>query len=85
MVNWAEHLRDGISAAVAASAAALVAAIGWLVRTVFTNQKQIALLQENLTARDEMRVEERKEIKADIEEVKSSVRRIEDVLIGGRK
>jgi hypothetical protein len=91
-MNWIEYLREGVSAAVAALVAALVALIGWLFRTVFTNQRQIAiqqmkldLLHSDLASRVVMHAEERKEIKSDIEEVKTSVRRIEDVLIkGGR-
>ncbi len=84
MTNWIEHLRDGISALIAAAVAAVVAAIGWLVRTVFTNQRKIELLEAEISRRGAQRDEDRAAIKSDLDEVKHSIKRIEDVLLEGR-
>jgi hypothetical protein len=76
-MNWIDHFRDGVSAFIAAVVAAIVAAFGWLVRTVFTNQRKIELLEQALSHRDI----ERKDMRDDITEVKDSVKRIENVLL----
>ncbi len=76
-MNWLDHLREGISALIAALVAAVVAAFGWLVRTVFTNQRKIDLLEQSLLHRDR----ERDEMRSDISEVKDGVKRIESVLM----
>jgi hypothetical protein len=79
-MNWLEHARDGVGAFIAAMIAAIVAGVGWLIRTVFTNQKKIELLEQALHHRDE----ERKDMRGDITEVKDSVKRIESVLMERR-
>jgi hypothetical protein len=48
----------------------------WLVRTVLTNQKQINLLQEEISSRDVRREEDRvvwKELKDDVKELKRDI------------
>lgn len=79
-MNWLEHVRDGLGAFIAAVVAAIVAGVGWLIRTVFTNQKKIELLEQALSHRDN----ERKDMRDDITEVKDSVKRIESVLMERR-
>lgn len=54
----------------------VTAACTWLVRTVLTNQKQIALLQEEICTRDERREEDRtmwRELKEDVKEIKRDI------------
>lgn len=58
----------------------LVTGVTWLFRTVFTNQKEIALLKEEIANRQHMREEDRevllsmkKEQKEDIKEIKTKV------------
>lgn len=54
----------------------VTAACTWLVRTVLTNQKQIALLQEEISTRDTRREEDRsmwKELKDDVKEIKRDI------------
>jgi uncharacterized membrane protein (DUF106 family) len=55
---------------------AVTTAVTWLVRTVLTNQKQIALLQEEISSRDTRREEDRsmwKELKDDVKEIKRDI------------
>lgn len=55
---------------------AVTTAVTWLVRTVLTNQKQIALLQEEISTRDARREEDRsmwKELKDDVKEIKRDI------------
>ena len=61
---------------VAAIVSTITAAGTWLVRTVLTNQKQIALLQEEILSRDDRREEDRqvwKEVKDDVKELKRDI------------
>lgn len=56
--------------------AAVFSGITWLVRRVLTNEKQIALLQNEIVARDERRNEDReimKDIQHDLKEVKRDI------------
>ena len=80
-MNWTHHLAEGINAAISAVVASLVALIGWLIRVVFTNQKQIELLRTEMRHRDQMRNEDREALS----DVRESVKRIEGVIMGGRK
>lgn len=61
---------------VAAIVSTITAAGTWLVRTVLTNQKQIALLQEEILSRDDRREEDRqvwREVKDDVKELKRDI------------
>lgn len=54
----------------------VVGAIGWLVRTVLTNQAQLALLQKEIENRDKRREEDReilKELQSDVKQVKRDI------------
>lgn len=51
----------------------------WLIRRVFTNQKQIELLQQDLKAREEMRQRDRAdfmEVKSDVKEMRGEIRQL---------
>jgi uncharacterized membrane protein (DUF106 family) len=65
-----------VSTIVVAVVGVVTSACTWLVRTVLTNQKQIALLQEEICTRDERREEDRtmwKELKEDVKEIKRDI------------
>jgi len=65
-----------ISTIVVAVVGAISTAGTWLVRTVLTNQKQIALLQKEISSRDARREEDRsmwKELKEDVKEIKRDI------------
>lgn len=54
----------------------IFAGITWLIRRVLTNEKQIALLQNEIKERDVRRQEDREimqEIKSDLKEVKRDI------------
>jgi hypothetical protein len=51
----------------------------WTIRRVFTNQKQIELLQKEIQSRDELRTRDRedlKEVKSDVKELRGEIRNI---------
>jgi predicted amino acid dehydrogenase len=75
--NW---FSDTIYGLATTAIIAVGGAVSWLVRRVLTNQKQIELLEREIKHRDNQRQEDREALS----EVRTSVKRIEDVLIRGR-
>lgn len=76
-------LYDRIEQASVGLAITAVAAIGsgglWLVRRIFTNQKQIELMQQALAVRDQRRDEDREalaEVRQDIREMRGEIHEI---------
>jgi uncharacterized protein YlxW (UPF0749 family) len=62
----------------------LIGGVTWLFRTVFTNQKEIALLKEEITNRTHMREEDRAvllsmktELKEDSKEIRQKVDKLQ--------
>ena len=67
---------DYINYIVGGLISSIFAGITWLVRRVLTNEKQIALLQQEIKDRDIRRQEDREimqEIKSDMKEVKRDI------------
>lgn len=68
-MNYFEYIVGGLVAAV-------FSGISWLVRRVLTNEKQIALLQNEIISRDARREEDReimRDIQSDLKEVKRDI------------
>ena len=62
-MKFVEAINDGMSSVVSWLMVSSLAGIGWLVRRVFTNQKQIEQLQIHLENRDKDRERDREEIR----------------------
>lgn len=75
-----DRIEDFIFWALTAGVGAVLGGAWWLVRLIFTNQQQIEMLQQEISHRDQLRREDRE----DMAEVKASVKRIENVLLGER-
>jgi len=54
----------------------VIAGFTWLVRTVFTNKQELAVLKEHLRERDARRDEDRERVEERIAEVRQDVRDI---------
>jgi uncharacterized membrane protein (DUF106 family) len=59
-VSVAERIEQFSGALTTGAAAALISFVIWIVRRVFTNQKQIEMLQREIQFRDASREEDRK-------------------------
>lgn len=69
-------INDLLNYIISAVVAAVASGVTWLIRRVLTNEKQIALLHQEIKARDERRTEDREimqEIKSDLKEVKRDI------------
>ena len=78
--KFAQHLDQMITWAIATVLGGVVGGISWLVRRVFTNHKQIEMLQRDLAAREKQRDEDR----AQVADIKRSVDRIEGWIVTGK-
>lgn len=76
-----DKLQDAGTSLTVAIVGAAGSSVVWLVRRIFTNQQQIELLSREIAHRDQLRQMDR----ADITEVKDSVKRIEGVLLDRRQ
>lgn len=81
MISWQEKIEQIGTSVVTAVVLAFGGAIGWVVRTLLTSQKKIALLEREIAHRDRLREEDR----AQLADVRDGVKRIETVLLGDRK
>ena len=86
-MSWTERMESFTTGLWGATAAAVVSFVVWLVRTIFTNQKQIRKLEEDLArrerahkqemeARDAGRLQEQhviQEMHKDIREIRTAV------------
>lgn len=80
-MTWWDKIEGYVYGGAAALLGAIASGVWWLIRRVFTNQQQIELLTKEIAHRDQLRAEDRE----DMREVKAGVTRIEDVLLGGTR
>lgn len=80
-MSWIDRAEQAVANIGTAAVMAIGGGFMWMVRTLLTNQRQIALLQSEIHHRDKLRTEDREAIS----EVRESVKRIETVLLGDRK
>ncbi|MFY0309646.1 hypothetical protein ACFMBG_07085 [Leisingera sp. D0M16] len=74
-----ERIEQATTGLAVAAVAAVASGAVWLVRRIFTNQKQIELLQQSLEARDQLREEDRAgwaEVRQDVREMRGEIREI---------
>jgi uncharacterized membrane protein (DUF106 family) len=76
-VSVAERIEQFSGALTTGLAAALISFVIWIVRRVFTNQKQIEMLQREIQFRDKSREEDRqliRETREDVRDLRASLR-----------
>ena len=72
-----DKLEGATTSAVTWLVGALLGGVGWLIRRVFTNQKQIEALERELASREKLRTEDRERIAG----IETDVRQIKNILI----
>lgn len=78
-MNLSDALEKAGQNALGWAVVSLLGGVVWVVRRIFTNQKQIELLQQELSAREDMRMRDRddlKEVKGDVKELRQDIRRL---------
>ena len=69
-MNWATVGEKASESAIGWAVVGMFGGIAWLVRRVFTNQKQIEMLSKEVKSRDEMRQRDREDVTAMREDFK---------------
>lgn len=77
-MTFREAFDHGLQSVVTWAVVGFLGGILWLVRRVFTNQKQIELMQQALHDRDSQREVERAEVNRQLDDIKDSQREIKD-------
>ncbi len=77
-MTFREALDHGLQSIVTWLVVGVLGGALWLVRRVFTNQKQIELMQQALSDRDNQREVERAEVHRQLDDIKDSQREIKD-------
>lgn len=80
-MSWYSRIEDAIFWAVTSAVAAIAGGVGWLIRRVLTNQKQIELLQSEIRHRDQLRSEDRDRMAG----IEDGIDEIKSYLIGGKR
>ena len=79
-MGWFDRFEQWVFWCITTVVATLVGGVGYLVRQVFTDAESIRMLKKEIEHRDQLRAEDREAM----EDIRDSVIRIEDVLIGRR-
>ena len=79
-MGWFDRFEQWVFWGITTVVATLVGGVGYLVRQVFTDAESIRMLKKEIEHRDQLRAEDREAM----EDIRDSVIRIEDVLIGRR-
>jgi hypothetical protein len=70
MSQWISELNTWVYGVVSG----LIAGIIWLIRKVITNERQVELLKQEITLREETRKETEQEIKEHLSELRSDIK-----------
>ena len=81
-MTFREAVDHGLQSAVTWIVVGLLGGIGWLVRRVFTNQKQIEALQATLEHRDEQRARDMNEFRSSFKRLEESQKEMRDDIKG---
>ena len=75
-MTFLERLEQASASLVVAAFVGAASGVGWLIRRIFTNQKQIELMQREIEHRDSLRTQDRQELgelREDVREVRKGV------------
>ena len=79
-----DAMDDYLNKIIAGAIASVFGAIGWLVRTVLTNNKKIEMLQLEIKNRDSRREEDRKDVAEIKQEMKDLRKELHDYFFNKR-
>lgn len=76
MTHWAETVEKAVQSLATYVVVTMAAGFVWLVRRIFTNQKQLEIMRTEFQAREEMRQRDREdmlELKGDVKALRKDV------------
>lgn len=81
-MTLAERLHEFSTAFYAALGTLVAGAVGYMVRTIFTNAKKVEALEKEIAHREEMRVQQNETTTLVLERIEKRVVRMEDHILG---
>lgn len=78
-MSFVEKIEQASGSLIMWALGGIATGLGWLVRRILTNQRQIEILSSELKSRDERRQEDREivdEIKTDVREIRNQVQQL---------
>lgn len=81
MFDWWDKVDSAISTIISTVIAGLVSAVVWIVRIIFTNQKRIDILEQEVRLRTDARANRDEEVKLQLAEIKDNIKMLMESLL----
>lgn len=81
MFDWWDKVDAAISTIISTVIAGLISAIVWMVRIIFTNQKRIDILEQEVRLRTDARANRDEEVKLQLAEIKDNIKMLTESLL----
>lgn len=81
MFDWWDKVDAAISTIISTVIAGLISAIVWMVRIIFTNQKRIDILEQEVRLRTDARTTRDEEVKLQLAEIKDNIKMLTESLL----
>ena len=81
MFDWWDKVDSAISTIISTIIAGLISAIVWMVRIIFTNQKRIDILEQEVRLRTDASVDRDEEVKLQLAEIKDNIKMLMESLL----
>lgn len=81
MFDWWDKVDSAISTIISTVIAGLISAVVWMVRIIFTNQKRIDILEQEVRLRTDARTTQDEEVKLKLAEIKDNIKMLMESLL----
>ena len=81
MFDWWDKVDSAISTIISPVIAGLISAVVWMVRIIFTNQKRIDILEQEVRLRTDARANRDEEVKLQLAEIKDNTKMLMESLL----
>ena len=81
MFDWWDKVDSAISTIISTVIAGLISAVVWMVRIIFTNQKRIDILEQEVRLRTDARTTQDEEVKLQLAEIKDNIKMLMESLL----
>ena len=81
MFDWWDKVDSAISTIISTVIAGLISAVVWMVRIIFTNQKRIDILEQEVRLRTDASVDRDEEVKLQLAEIKDNIKMLMESLL----
>lgn len=81
MFDWWDKVDSAISTIISTVIAGLISAVVWMVRIIFTNQKRIDILEQEVRLRTDASANRDEEVKLQLAEIKDNIKMLMESLL----